>query len=281
MAVRIPIIVVPTVTKLAPDRSGAVVVGGSHAAVFPVYLVVQSGARAAVLHDAGIGKDEAGVSGLAWAETFGMAVAAVAAASARIGDGEDMVTRGVISRANALARHCGVEVGMNAGEAADRLRLAPLPSHRMKQGDHVRSIYDFPAGKRRIVCLDSISLATWQDRGQVIACGSHGGLPTLNYTAEVRPALAIFNDAFAAAENSGTAALKPLAAEGIAAAAVSSSSARIGTGRSTLLEGILSACNSEAVALGAQVGTPALELAKKAARGGRTLALKSVPVPGI
>ena len=52
------------------------------------------GCRAAIHHDAGIGKDEAGVGGLAYAEKLGMAMAAVATASARIGDGADMLARG-------------------------------------------------------------------------------------------------------------------------------------------------------------------------------------------
>ena len=64
--------------------------------------------RAAIHHDAGIGLDEAGVSGLAYAEANGMAMAAVAPESARIGDGADVYARGIIGRANRLATACGV-----------------------------------------------------------------------------------------------------------------------------------------------------------------------------
>ena len=52
--------------------------------------------------NAGIGKDEAGVSGLPYADTLGMAMATVATASARIGDGQDLYARGIISHANTL-----------------------------------------------------------------------------------------------------------------------------------------------------------------------------------
>ena len=59
----VAILVVPSVTKLPPEADGAVVVGGSHAAVYAAHLVAKAGARAAIHHDAGIGLDEAGVGG--------------------------------------------------------------------------------------------------------------------------------------------------------------------------------------------------------------------------
>src|SRR5229473_2765207 len=113
----VAIIAVPSVTKLPATADGAVVVGGSHGAIYAAYLSAKAGARAAIHHDAGIGRDEAGVSGLAWAEARGMAMAAVATESARIGDGADMLRRGIISRANRLAATCGVVAGQNVAVA--------------------------------------------------------------------------------------------------------------------------------------------------------------------
>jgi len=104
----VPVLVHDSVVKLPPEANGAVVIGGSHAAAYAAYMSAKFGCRAAIHHDAGIGKDEAGVGGLAYAQQLGMAMAAVATASARIGDGADMMTRGVISRANELAARCGV-----------------------------------------------------------------------------------------------------------------------------------------------------------------------------
>src|SRR4051794_36498950 len=123
----VSILAVPSVTKLPPTADGAVLVGGSHGAVYAAYLSAKAGARAAIHNDAGIGRDEAGVSGLAWAQAQGMAMAAVHAGSARIGDGADMLRRGVISRANPLAADCGVQIGQAAAEAAERLKMAPWP----------------------------------------------------------------------------------------------------------------------------------------------------------
>ena len=74
----VPVLVFDSVTKLPPEADGAVVIGGSHAAVYAAYMSARFGCRAAIHHDAGIGKNEAGVSGLAYADQLGMAMAAVA-----------------------------------------------------------------------------------------------------------------------------------------------------------------------------------------------------------
>src|SRR5204863_9903520 len=116
----VAVIAVPSVTKLPSEVDGAVLVGGSHGAIYAAYLSAKAGARAAIHNDAGIGRDDAGVSGLAWAQTHGMAMAAVLSGSARIGDGADMLRRGLISRANPLAEACGVVPGQSVAEAAER-----------------------------------------------------------------------------------------------------------------------------------------------------------------
>jgi hypothetical protein len=107
----VPVMVVDGVSKLPPEANGAVVVGGSNAAIYAAYYSAKAGVRAAIHHDCGIGRDEAGVRGLLWAEQHGMAMAAVATDSARVGDGADMLKRGIISRVNGLAAKCGVESG--------------------------------------------------------------------------------------------------------------------------------------------------------------------------
>ena len=65
------------VTYLNDAAAGAVVIAGSHAAVYTTYLTAKAGARAAIQHDGGVGRDQAGVGGLAWAGRLGMAMAAV------------------------------------------------------------------------------------------------------------------------------------------------------------------------------------------------------------
>jgi hypothetical protein len=258
----VAVIVLPSVTKLPPETDGAVVVGGSHGAVYAAYLSARAGARAAIHNDAGIGRDDAGVSGLPWAEAHGMAMAAVLSSSARIGDGEDMLRRGIISRANAIAAACGVVPGQSAMEAVERLKSAPWPHARPAPLTEGRSV----AG--RVVCVDSITLADGRDRGRVVASGSHGGVPAGETAAVIAPKLALFNDAGFGMEHAGVAGLAILDRAGIAAAAVSTMSAYIGDGHSTLVDGFLSEVNQTAYRLGARIGGSALALALAVAEKG-------------
>lgn len=253
----VAVLVYDSVTKLPDEAQGAVVIGGSHAAVYAAYMSAKYGCRAAIHHDAGIGLDEAGVGGLAYAEKLGMAMAAVATASARIGDGQDLLARGVISRANSLAAGCGVSAGMSCKEAAELLKKAPWPHTLPPTKGETRHIVE------GIVCLDSATLLVPDDRGRIVATGSHGALNSAAATAPFRPLLLMFNDAGFGADHGGVLALAALDKEGIAALSVAANSARIGDGRSTLQDGIISEVNQAAYQLGARIGASTLALARR------------------
>lgn len=260
------VLAVPTVTKLGPETAGAVVVGGSHAAIFTTYLTLKARPLAAIQHDASYGRDQAGIAGLAWAEQFGFAMAAVAARSARIGEGADMLERGTISAVNQYAAACKVEPGMSCREAADLLRFAAeartLPASMLE----TRSEAMVPGARRPIVMVDSIALAQPGDAGGIVLSGSHGGTPSDGYSAKVNPQLVLFNDAGFGADYAGLASLPILEQKGIAAATVSVFTARIGNGRSTYEDGIISAANAQALALGAVIGAPAKDFVDAVAR---------------
>ena len=255
----VTVLIFDSVTKLPPEADGAVVIGGSHAAVYAAYMSAKFGCRAAIHHDAGIGKDEAGIGGLDYAQKLGMAMAAVATASARIGDGQDIYARGVISRANALAAGCGVIPGMSCKEAAERLKTAPWPHTLPPAKGESRHMVE------RIICADSATLLLPEDRDRIMATGSHAAPNSAAATAPFRPKLLMFNDAGFGADRGGVLALAELDKEGIAAIAVAAQSARIGDGRSTLQDGTISDVNQAAYRLGARVGSPALALARAVA----------------
>jgi hypothetical protein len=259
---QVKVLAVPTVTKLGPDTPGSVVIGGSHAAIFTTYLTFQAGARAAIQHDAAMGLDQAGIRGLAWAEPFGFAIAAVDARTARIGDGADMLERGIISAVNRPAAACKVEPGMSCREAAELLRAASLPHTPAPATLETRSEEVLPGTGRTIVMVDSVALARESDAGGIVSTGSHGGVPSAGYSAKVGMQLVLFNDAGFGADHAGIACLPMLDEKGIAAVAVSAFTARIGDGRSTYEEGILSAANRRAVELGAVVGAPARDFVR-------------------
>jgi uncharacterized protein YunC (DUF1805 family) len=255
----VTVLIFDSVAKLPSEANGAVVIGGSHAAVYAAYMSAKYGCRAAIHHDAGIGKDEAGIGGLDYAQKLGMAMAAVATASARIGDGQDLYKRGVISRTNAVAAACGVTAGMSCTEAAELLKTAPWPHTPPPDKGETRYVVD------GMVCLDSATLLVPEDRGRIVATGSHGALNSAAATAPFRPLLLMFNDAGFGADKGGVLALGALDKAGIAALSVAAQSARIGDGRSTLQDGTISEVNQAAYRLGARVGNRALALARAVA----------------
>ncbi|MBN9090812.1 MAG: hypothetical protein J0J01_28190 [Reyranella sp.] len=255
----VAVLTIDSATKLPPEADGAVVVTGSHGAVYAAYLSAKAGVRGAIHHDAGIGLQEAGVGGLAYAETLGLAMAAIATESARIGDAADLLARGVISRANVPAATCGIVAGMTCREAVERLKQAPWPHSAPPPQAEGRYEVD------GILCLDSASMLGPDDHDRVAATGSHGALIAGTTTAPMRPRLILFNDAGPGIERAGIQGLAVLEQAGVAAVAVAARSARIGDGRSTLQDGTISAVNRPASGLGARVDDPALELARRVA----------------
>ncbi len=251
------IVLAGTITKLPPDARGACVVCGSHGGRYPGLLAAAAGVAAVILNDAGIGLDEAGIGTLPTLEALGVAAATVSHQSCTIGDADDMWARGRISRANAQARAAGVSEGMTCPDACGRLALL-TPREPIPYDTH-ESRSEWPGNtERRVLLLDSASLVQPDDAGHIVVTGSHGGLIGGD------PAKALRADAYAAAFNDagrpdgpGITRLPALAARGIAAITVAAASARIGDARSTLEDGIVSAANGPAAALGARLGHPA------------------------
>ncbi len=253
----IPIISAPTATKLGPDAREAVVVCGSHGGVYAAFLVVASGARAVILSDAGVGREQAGLGCLDYCGAIGMAAATVDVWSARIGDSGDALARGVISHANDQARAVGCTPGMAVAEAAERLAGAPPPTAQAPAHAEARHGMGRTPGGADIVCVDSVSLVRPEDTGKLVFTGSHGGLVGGDPMAALRgePLAGVFNDAGIGIEEAGIARLPALEPRGIAAAVVAAASARIGDGRSTFNDGVISRLNGPARERGAREGS--------------------------
>jgi len=88
------------------EDAGQIVLVGSHGGGAPENAL-KAACRAAIFNDAGIGIDEAGIARLPVLDGRGIAAAAVAAASARIGDGRSSWDTGIISAVNAHAAAAG------------------------------------------------------------------------------------------------------------------------------------------------------------------------------
>ena len=225
---------------------------GSHGGAYAGYLAAISGVRAVVLNDAGVGLGGAGIASLELCDSIGMAAATVAYDSARIGDAEDMHARGLISHVNATAASLGVKSAMTCAQAIERLGDAPSPKGSPSPFKEARKDEGTNAAGLRIVLVDSVSLVTAQDEGQIVVSGSHGGLVAgqHNLAIKVPAAAAFYNDAGIGIDEAGVSRLPVLDRRGIAAATVGASTARIGDGLSTYTDGIVSRANEAASRVG-------------------------------
>jgi uncharacterized protein YunC (DUF1805 family) len=101
-----------------PEHKDAIVVTGSHGGLLggKPETALKYDVLGALYNDAGIGKDEAGVSRLPALDQRGIAAATVSATSARIGDARSTYNEGVVSRVNTRAATLGLREGMSARE---------------------------------------------------------------------------------------------------------------------------------------------------------------------
>lgn len=271
-----------SVTDLKPSHRGLHVVVGSHGGHATGRHALRFGVASLICHDAGIGKDDAGVLGLSVLGAARVPAAAVGHETARIGDPEDMFGRGLVTRVNAPAQALGARPGMAVAAAHalfEQRAGAPAAGAPGADGEAAafgRTVLEVtpsagPARGFRVVIADSASSVVSADDGAIIITGSHGGLPG-NAAAKAmraRPVLAVFNDAGCGIERAGIRRLPVLDEQGIAAACVSAWSARIGEGRSTYETGVVSFINERArergVAVGMAVGALVRELVDRMA----------------
>lgn len=106
-----PLVLLDSVTQVGPDAAGMLVVTGSHggASVVPYARAVR--AWLYVFNDAGVGKDGAGIAALGALQAEGIAAAAVAHTSARIGEAADSWAHGVVTHLNEAAARLGLAAG--------------------------------------------------------------------------------------------------------------------------------------------------------------------------
>ena len=116
-----PVILVDSVSKVEPGDGGAIVVSASHGGQSSGEFALVAPLTACFFNDAGIGKDEAGVSSLPMLDGRGIAALAVSHESGRIGDAADMWEHGIVSRVNETARKRGARAGMSVQDAVRAL----------------------------------------------------------------------------------------------------------------------------------------------------------------
>lgn len=245
-----------------PTTSTDVVVVGSYCGLRVLAPIFTDGVKAVIATDGGIGKDEAGISGLVHGETIGVPVAAIAALSAETSNGRSTLL-GEISRANAQARALGVEPGMVAYEAAELLARAPagrpVPTER---GGEEAAVVVEETPKGRIWGSPGTTAIREQIPNDIICSGANSSRVMSDGVLRIGAKGAIANDAGIAMNNSAVEGVMLLAEHGIPAASVSTMSARLGEGLSTWNDGTISVANEVAARLGVRVGMTAKEAAR-------------------
>jgi uncharacterized protein YunC (DUF1805 family) len=264
------IVALDSSSYLGPHKTlpSDVIVVGSYCGTRVLAPMFTRGVKAVIATDAGIGKDNAGISGLLHGETIGVPVAAIAAMTAETSNGRETLLLGKISRANAQARALGVEVGMFAYEAALRLAKAPAgKSIPTQPGLEEKPVVVETTAHGRIWATPGTTAIKEKVPNDIICSGANSSRVSSDGVLRVGAKGSIANDAGIARNNTAIEGLALLDEKGIPCAAVGTMSARLGEGLSTWNDGSISVANKAAAARGVKVGMTAQEAARLMLRG--------------
>lgn len=241
------------------NNTGDVVIGASFCGILSVRWPLRVNPKGVICHEAGPGRDLAGINGLWALEGKGIPAAAAATHSCRIADGQDMYDNGTVAHVNDSGAKLGIRPGMTVKDAAhlmlNRQRWIP---------DVYRPVevaYDSSWG--RVMAMGSVTFITTDNAGDVICAGSHFGRTSAAYSSRFDLRGVMCSDAGKCKDDSGISGLPVLEDKSIPGAAVSTDSARVGDGMSTYADGVVSALNGPASRLGIAVGMPAREAARR------------------
>lgn len=252
---------VETYVEHHPVTQGDVLVAASYAGVLCTRMIMSAKPKAVIGLDCAIGKDGAGIAGLWYCEALGIPSAAVDTMTVEMGNGKDMYENGIISRVNDAAERLGVVPGLTVKEAVEALITG---ARKPESFDFARRlVIQTNESGRSIICTDSIAFALPEDKDRNVLCtAGHTGRSVVEYFRTFRPWAFICSDGGIGKNNSGISALEDIDADGIAGASVDALTARMGDGRSTYFDGVISAVNKTAATKGVRVGQTAREAAQ-------------------
>lgn len=260
------VILLDSLGDLQPDNVSPVLVCASHCGDNGTFArkLKNCHVKAVFLNNAGIGKNQAGISGLVHYEIENILACAVDCNSAEIGVARDTWESGIISHTNNLAEKPGIRTGDSVQEAVTKIiNLIGLPSS-IQINKHFESVVkekQESTGKVdlkkqtqtqiegvSITVTDSITFLNENNEGDIVVCGSHGGVSAGHYAQKHRLKAVFFNDAGIGKNNAGIKGLDGLNDAGIIACTVDCMSAEIFNGQDTLENGIITVCNQLAKA---------------------------------
>lgn len=210
--------------------------------------------KAVFLNNAGIGKNQAGIKGLAHYERENIIACAIDNHSAEIGIACDMYESGIISHITQLAEPIGIQVGDSVKDAIAKINSHPSltlqnkniePIEKAKESSKVslKKQTQIQIADISITVTDSITFLNENNSGDIVVCGSHGGLSAAQYAMKFHVHAVFFNDAGIGKNNAGVKGLEFLENADIPACTADCMSAEIFNGQDVLENGIISVCN--------------------------------------
>lgn len=248
------VILLDSLGDIKPDNACPVLVCASHCGdngTF-AYKLKSCGVQAVILNNAGIGKNQAGISGLPYYAAKGILACAVDCFSAEIGIAADTWAGGIISHTNSLAKEAGIRVGDSVQNAVAKIlpiinQLTSIQNATTVEPSNVnknqQKLFKIEIAGKTITVADSITFLTEENKGDVLVCGSHGGVSAGHYAQKHQLKAVFFNDAGIGKNNAGIQSLGSLSEIGIPACTVDCMSAEIFNGHDMLENGIISVCN--------------------------------------
>ncbi len=252
------VILLDSLGDLKPDNTSPILVCASHCGDNGAFARKLKSCRikAVFLNNAGIGKNQAGISGLSYYEAANILACAVDHNSAEIGVARDTWESGIISHTNALALDAGIQIGESVQEAVERISNIINQSALNQQNKNAEILIEEKSSKVdlkkqsqtqidgiTITVTNSITFLNENNSGDIVVCGSHGGVSAGHYAQKHRLKAVFFNDAGIGKNNAGVKSLDSLNDAGILACTVDCMSAEIFNGQDTLENGIITACN--------------------------------------
>lgn len=255
------VILLDSLGDLQPGNTSPILVCGSHCGDNGTFArkLKNCHVKAVFLNNAGVGKNQAGIRGLTHYEAENILACAVSHNSAEIGIARDTWESGIISHTSTQAKEAGIQIGDAVKEAVAKIiNMFDLPSSTQKN-KNFESLNNKKEEKSNKVDLkkqiqiqidgvsitvtDSITFLNEDNAGDIVVCGSHGGLSAGEYAQKHRVKAVFFNDAGIGKNNAGVKSLESLNNAGILACTVDCMSAEIFNGQDVLDNGIITVCN--------------------------------------
>ncbi len=247
---------------IQPNNTCPILVCGSHCGGNRALAaqIKKCHVQAVFLNSAGVGKNQAGIKGLKHYDAENIIACAVDQNSAEIGISRDTWESGIISHMSIKAEVAGIQIGDSVQKAVhklsaiiDKLSLtdkneASAPSAKVE----AKGSNNAPELKVQtqtqidgidITVTDSITFLNESNAGDIVICGSHGGMSAGHYAQKRGVKAVFFNDAGIGKNQAGVKSLESLSEAGILACTVDCMSAEIFNGQDILDNGVITVCN--------------------------------------